>query len=93
MEALRARRLKLEASKAQLAEGEEILVKCNALCQRDGPVLRELYDASGTPAQCTIDCAAAYGEFFLTLTLTPTPTLTLTLTLTLQAFTGMDSKY
>lgn len=61
---LRARRLKLEASKAQLAEGEEILVKCNALCDRNGPVLRELYDASGTPAQCTIDCAAAYGEFF-----------------------------
>jgi len=47
MAELRARRLKLEASKAQLAEGEEILVKCNALCDRDGPVLSELYDASG----------------------------------------------
>ena len=65
MEELRARRLKLEASKAQLAEGEEILVKCNGLCGRDGPVLRELYDASGTPAQCTIDCAAADGEVLL----------------------------
>ena len=32
---------------AQLAEGEEILVKCNGLCDRDGPVLSELYDASG----------------------------------------------
>ena len=64
MAELRARRLRREASKAQLAEGEEILVKCNALCDRNGPVLSELYDASGTPAQCTIDCAAAYGEFF-----------------------------
>jgi hypothetical protein len=51
MAELRARRLKLEASKTQLAEGEEILVKCNGLCDRDGPVLSELYDASGTPEQ------------------------------------------
>jgi hypothetical protein len=64
MAELRARRLRREASKAQLAEGEEILVKCNALCDRNGPVLSELYDASGTPEQCTIDCAAAYGELF-----------------------------
>merc|ERR1740117_672086 len=64
MAELRARRLRREASKAQLAEGEEILVKCNALCAGNGPVLSELYDASGTPEQCTIDCAAAYGELF-----------------------------
>ena len=64
MAELRARRLRREASKAQLAEGEEILVKCNALCDGNGPVLSQLYDASGTPEQCTIDCAAAYGELF-----------------------------
>ena len=51
-------------SKAQLAEGEEILVKCNSLCEGNGPVLSQLYDASGTPEQCTFDCAAAYGELF-----------------------------
>ena len=36
---------------AQLAEGEEILLKCNALCAGDGPVLTQLYDASGMPGQ------------------------------------------
>ena len=61
---LRARRLRREVSKAQLAEGEEILVKCNSLCESAGPVLSQLYDASGTTEQCTIDCAAAYGELF-----------------------------
>ena len=54
MEELRARRLKLEASKAQLAEGEEILVKCNALCDRNGPVLSELYDASGAACRARL---------------------------------------
>jgi hypothetical protein len=48
-----------------VAEGEEILVKCNALCDANGPVLHHLYDAAGTPAQCTVDCAAAYGEFYV----------------------------
>eukprot|EP00964_Phaeocystis_antarctica_P057335 scaffold33928_cov57-Phaeocystis_antarctica.AAC.3 len=64
MEELRARRLRRMTSKAQLAEGEEILVKCNSLCEGNGPVLSQLYDASGTPEQCTFDCAAAYGELF-----------------------------
>ena len=54
MEELRARRLKLEASKAQLAEGEEILVKCNGLCDRNGPVLSELYDASGAAGRARL---------------------------------------
>ena len=63
-EELRARRLRRMTSKAQLAEGEEILVKCNSLCEGNGPVLSQLYDASGTPEQCTFDCAAAYGELF-----------------------------
>ena len=44
-----AQATKLE--KAQLAEGEKILVKCNAMCDANGPVLPEIYDASGTPAQ------------------------------------------
>jgi hypothetical protein len=64
MEELRARRLRREVAKQQLAEGEEILVKCNSLCDANGPVLNHIYDASGTPTQCTVDCAAAYGELF-----------------------------
>ena len=59
MAELRARRLKLEASKAQLAEGEEILVKCNALCDRNGPVLSELYDASGAACRARLCRARA----------------------------------
>ena len=47
-------------------EAEAILVECHGLCDPKGLVFKGLYDASGTPEQCTIDCAAArlHGETF-----------------------------
>ena len=47
-------------------KAEEILVECHALCDPSGLIFRGLYDAAGSPEQCTIDCAAArlHGEAF-----------------------------
>ena len=47
-------------------EAEEILVECHGLCDPNGLIFNGLYDASGSPEQCTVDCAAArlHGESF-----------------------------
>ena len=49
----------LASSLSTPEEAEAILVECHGLCDPNGLVFKGLYDASGTPEQCTIDCAAA----------------------------------